>query len=89
MTDTESAGPLMATLREALGDTEARLTFTFGIAITGTRHGVLVEHRTGYHGKWTKYPQVIYPSEDMSVADLMHALATIREEERHARDATG
>jgi hypothetical protein len=88
MTETKptESGPSMLALRAALSDTQVRLTFTFGIGPTGTKHGVLVEHRPGYSGRWARHPVVIYPSDHQSVADVMHLLATIREEERHARD---
>lgn len=80
----EDPDNLMPGLREALGDTECRLTFTWGITAQGTTHGVMIEHRSGYKGRWLKHQYAIYPGENETVADVMHTLATMREEIRSA-----
>lgn len=71
---------LTAELKEVMRDTEVRLQFTFAFGTKGTMHGVLIEHRSGYTGRWSKYPYVIFPSEGETVADVMHMLATGRAE---------
>jgi len=78
---------LIPGLREALGDTECRLTFTWALNVQGVRHGVLVEHRSGYKGPWRKHKYAVYPGENETVADVMHTLATMREEIQREQQA--